>query len=57
MEHFAAKYDAKYEEFKKDEEELFRLLAEAEQDLKMGRGRPYEEVFDDIIRDIRNGTI
>jgi len=57
MEQEAAKWNSEYESFKKDEEELFRLLAEGRKAVEEGRVHPYEEVFDEIIRDIRNGTI
>jgi len=60
MEQEAVKWGADYEAFKKDEEELFRLLAEGRKDVEEGRVCPIEEVFDEIFRKIenyKNGTV
>lgn len=50
MEQRAVKTDSDYEAFKRDEEELYRLLAEGRKDVEEGRVRPYEEVFEDMRR-------
>ena len=38
-------------------EELLSLLEEGRKAREEGRGRPAKEVFDDIRRDMKNGTL
>jgi hypothetical protein len=47
----------RYVEYKADEAELFRLLAESKKALKEGRFRPAKEFFDELKRDMENGTL